>query len=359
MTTAVMLAVLAASHGSATLTTTGPAAESLRAQGVKLPAKLVLPVTAGSVSRSATLDMGKRLTLRRGKRSVTLSRWQARLGTRATLTARVGRAADRGAARAREGPAARRRHAQRAAAGRRADAGSRGRAGRQAATRAAAGAAGAPRADHDPRRAAGRAAARSADAERRRWSHAPGGGGGGTTTPPPATDPLPTLTRPAGAVDVVSATITWHVRESFVDYINSGGGTSTENGATSDPPYDFHFPFARGWRDPASSTPPSTTPAASTSAFRRHGIDMQAEDPEIELNGADSRAIFRLDGKREVLIKLHPDQAASHTTSPDGKTITYEQIPGTVPEGTGDSVFAGFYLPGDEFGWVSVRFSTA
>ena len=33
--------------------------------------------------------MGKRLTLRRGKRSVTLSRWQARLGTRATLTARV------------------------------------------------------------------------------------------------------------------------------------------------------------------------------------------------------------------------------------------------------------------------------
>ena len=49
MTTAVMLAVLAASHGSATLTTTGPAAESLRAQGVKVPAKLVLPVTAGSV----------------------------------------------------------------------------------------------------------------------------------------------------------------------------------------------------------------------------------------------------------------------------------------------------------------------
>ena len=28
-------------------------------------------------------------------------------------------------------------------------------------------------------------------------------------------------------------------------------------------------------------------------------------------------------------------------------------------KGTGDSVFAGFYLPGDDFGWVSVRFSTA
>jgi hypothetical protein len=60
-----------------------------------------------------------------------------------------------------------------------------------------------------------------------------------------------------------------------------------------------------------------------------------------------------------VLIDLHPDQAASHIVSPDGKTHTYEQIPGTVPEESSDSVFAGFYLPGDEFGWVSVSFSTA
>ncbi len=53
-----------------------------------------------------------------------------------------------------------------------------------------------------------------------------------------------------------------------------------------------------------------------------------------------------------------PDQATV-TTSPDGKTTTYDKIPGTVPEGSSDSVFAGFYLPGDEFGWVSVAFSTA
>ena len=185
----------------------------------------------------------------------------------------------------------------------------------------------------------------------------PRGGGGGTTTPPPATDPLPTLTRPAGAADVASATITWHVRESFVDYINSGGGTSTENGATSDPPYDFHFPFKSGWRDGTTAAVYYT--GRVNFRFPSHGIDMQADDPEIELNGSDSRAIFRMDGKREVLIKLHPDKAASVTTSPDGKTVTYDKIPGTVPEGSGESVFAGFYLPGDEFGWVSVRFSTA
>ena len=105
--------------------------------------------------------------------------------------------------------------------------------------------------------------------------------------PPPATDPLPTLARPAGAVDVVSATITWHVRESFVDYINSGGGTSTENGATSDPPYDFHFPFARGWRDPASGDAALYYTGRVNFRYPSHGIDMQAEDPEIELNGAD------------------------------------------------------------------------
>ena len=33
--------------------------------------------------------------------------------------------------------------------------------------------------------------------------------------------------------------------------------------------------------------------------------------------------------------------------------------PGTVPGESSDSVFAGFYLPGDEFGWISVRFKAA
>ncbi len=353
-----MLAALAASHGSATLTTTGPAAESLRAQGVKVPAKLALPVTAGTVSRSATLDMGKRLTLRRGKRSVTLSRWQARLGTRATLTARV---------------AGRRIVVLRGRAkGLQLDAGTRSARLRGAALTLDRGAARVVKRRLGLRRAPQgrlgrmtiRAALQGAPPAR---PLTPSGGGGGTTP--------------------------------------GGGGGTTNAAARRRPPPHADPPRGRGrrcqrddhlarprvvrrlhqqrrWaprpRTARRRTRPTTSTSRSRAAggtgdatravyytgrvnfrFPSHGIDMQAEDPEIELNGADSRAIFRMDGKREVLIKLHPDQAVSHTTSPDGKTITYEQIPGTVPEGTGDSVFAGFYLPGDEFGWVSVRFSTA
>ena len=65
-----------------------------------------------------------------------------------------------------------------------------------------------------------------------------------------------------------------------------------------------------------------------------------------------------MDGKREVLVDLDLTKAASITTSPDGRTHTYERVPGFIPEGTADSVFAGFYLPGDEFGWITVSFTT-
>ena len=359
MTTAVLLAALAASHGSATLSTTGPAADSLRAQGVKVPAKITLPITAGSVSRTATLDLGKRVVLRRGKRSVTISRIQARLGARTTLTARV---------------AGRRIVVLRGPAGKRLklDAGTRSARLRSSAVTLDRGAARVIKRRLALRRAPqgrfGRARitaslqgappARPLTPSPGGGGSNPGGGGGGTTTPP-ATDPLPTLARPASAVDAVSATITWHVRESFVDYINGGGGTSVENGATSTPPYEFRFPFKSGWRDAASGKAAVSYTGTVNFRYPSHGIDMQAENPEIELNGAASRAIFRMDGRREVLIDLHPDQAASVTTSPDGKTVTYTQIPGTVPEESSDSVFAGFYLPGDDFGWVSVAFSTA
>ena len=33
--------------------------------------------------------------------------------------------------------------------------------------------------------------------------------------------------------------------------------------------------------------------------------------------------------------------------------------PAAVPPGAADSVFAGYYLPGDPFGWVSITFTTA
>jgi Htaa len=379
MTTATMLVALAAAapaHGTTTLATTGAAADGLRAQGVRISAlsparatrtRIRLPVSAGTLAGSATLDHGGAVRLRRGRRSVTLSHWQARLGARATLTARVaGRRAT-----VLQGPAGSRLKLDTAAE-------TASLAGAPVTlTRAAASAIkrrlGLRRA---PRGALGRvtvsASLRGAPPARP-LTPALGGGttpaGSGTPSPSPAPDPLPKLARPASATNATAATITWHVRDSFIQYINSGEGTSTSGGATSAPPtvedgsaeplvYAFHFPLASGWHDAASADAALYYTGKVNFSYRAHGIDMEAQDPEIELNGADSRAIFRMDGAREVLVDLDLTKAASISTSPDGHTHAYERVPGFIPEGTGDSVFAGFYLPGDEFGWVSVQFTT-
>ncbi|MBK5219400.1 MAG: HtaA domain-containing protein [Thermoleophilia bacterium] len=102
-------------------------------------------------------------------------------------------------------------------------------------------------------------------------------------------------------------------------------------------------------------------------AFRwqGHGIDLSATDPEIEINGAASRAIFRFKGsggtaypdQRAVLLSL--DQSGQPTISNGGKTVTYSLMRGTLTA-DGVNVFAGFYTPpdNDEFGCVSVAFTT-
>jgi hypothetical protein len=61
--------------------------------------------------------------------------------------------------------------------------------------------------------------------------------------------------------------------------------------------------------------------------------------------------------RRSVVETLDVSKAAAVRV--DGKTITYERIPAAVPPGAADSVFAGYYLPGDPFGWVSITFTTA
>ena len=61
--------------------------------------------------------------------------------------------------------------------------------------------------------------------------------------------------------------------------------------------------------------------------------------------------------RRAVVETLDVSQAAAVRV--DGNTFTYERIPAAVPPGAADSVFAGYYLPGDPFGWVSITFTTA
>ena len=197
---------------------------------------------------------------------------------------------------------------------------------------------------------------------------------------PAPEDPLPVLGRPPSADDVVGATIEWRVRESFIRYIATGEGTSVSGGATADPPvllpgasaalsYGFHFPFAGGsWHDaganpadPADDSALVRFGGAVRFLYSGHGIDLSTAQPEIEIAGAKSRAIFSVSESggaptRQVLINLDLSRAGAISASGNG--FTYERVPGAIPAGTAASTFAGFYAPGTDFGCATVSFTT-
>jgi hypothetical protein len=182
------------------------------------------------------------------------------------------------------------------------------------------------------------------------------------TAPEPGSGEPPVKARPAGAIAITSATVTWHVRESFVRYIASGEGTSVSGGAaggsaTGDPPlvYDFQFPHTGGWCDPATGAAQITFGGTVRFSYSDHDIDLRASDPEVELDGPASRVIFSI-GRRTVVETLDVSKA---TVRVDGTTFTYDRIPAAIPPGAADSVFSGYYLPGEPFGWVSITFTTA
>jgi Htaa len=196
---------------------------------------------------------------------------------------------------------------------------------------------------------------------------------GGSAVTPGSGEP-PVKARPAGARTITSATVTWRVRESFVQYINSGEGTSTSRGATGEPPevagasdaplvYSFHFPFAEGWCDPATGAARIAFTGTVAFKYADHEIDLRVNDPEVELDGPVSRVIFRMTGsgdtdggnQRAVVETLDVSKAAVSGAAP---AFAYERIPAAVPPGAATSVFAGYYLPGDPFGWVSISFTT-
>jgi hypothetical protein len=198
---------------------------------------------------------------------------------------------------------------------------------------------------------------------------------------PAPEDPLPPPpAAPAGAVGVSGATLDWHVRESFVRYIATGEGTSAIEGATADPPvllpgasaplsYGFDFPFAGGsWHhegaDPGSMADDSAAirfGGALRFLYSGHGIDLKTAQPEIEIAGTQSRAIFNVSekgnpGQRQVLVNL--DLARAAAIGRNGNAVTYERVPAAIPSGTATSVFGGFYSPGTDFGCFTLSYST-
>lgn len=385
--------VVPAGAGAATSAGSGTSVLTLRTEAVGVqgvttsavaPAKakgsrFTFPVATATVGAAATLGHRGGLRLRAGTRSVVLSAPRVRLAKDSRLTAKIGKATvtvltiD--------------------GAKRKLDATTGTVALRGATVRlTVAGAAALRRALHLRRLSPSVLGTLTVDAKRGATT-APGG----TTTGTPATQPSPTTTpgsptsvpgggtpadlggpaplaRPATAVAVSAAAITWHVRSSFIQYINSGEGTATSGGATADAPtvepgssvpltYTFHFPFKDGWYDPVSETARLTFTGTVTFNYQDHGIKLTATNPEIEIAGGASRAIFVTDNigtpaQRGVLVDLDPSHATSTTHSPDGTAHAYEQVPGSIPADTGASVFAGFYAGGAPFGWVSVELTT-
>ena len=375
--TALALAALAAvSPGATTIELQGSALRSLRSQGVRIGAtrpvrasrsRIVVPASGGAFGAGARLDSRGALRFVRGRgkarRQVRLTGLQVKLSHKGSRV--TGKLGGRRLVVLTLAPARGRALSLDAANGAARIAGARGRLGgtlARALKRRL-------RLRRLPAGTLGTVAVRATGLRR------VGGTGGGPASGKLGAEPVP-LARPSTAVGVSAAQITWDVRDSFIRYVNSGEGTSVAGGATHEPPevregtdtplvYRFHYPFSRGWYDPPSGKAALYYTGLVNFRYTDHGIDLDAKDAEVELNGGASRAIFRFDGrletnpgnKRGVLVDLDPSKA-SRTVSNGGKTISYAGIPGRIPQGGATSVFAGYYQPGDPFGSISVTFTT-
>jgi len=358
-------------------------------------ARVTLPVSRGVLgARSGSLEHGGGLVLRRGARRVGIAELRTvASGSRATLTARVrGRRltlatlsgprarVDRGAGTLAL-PAARVTLTRRAAATLRRALGLRRLPRRIGTLRVAA-------ALRGRTTAAGESESGSGGGGGGATPGAPGSSSGGgpapgqTPTNQPMGDEPPVLARPASAVPVTATTITWHPRESWIRYLATSAlapshGTTARDGATEGETtmgddgrsaplvYDFFYTGLpdRSWHDPASGA--SALYFRGTVNFRHveHGIDLDAKDAEIELNGSASRAIFRFagregtpaDNKRAVLLEL---DLAAVTPTRSGTTTTWSRIPARVARGAESTVFGGMYAPGSPWGWVTVSHTT-
>jgi hypothetical protein len=216
-------------------------------------------------------------------------------------------------------------------------------------------------------------------------SGGPGGDTGGGANPgggPPQSGPIgegpAPPTRPASAVDVSAATLTWHLRDSWIRYVSTEEPPAALEGAVpaaaipqsahpcpdnpaAAPPgplvYSWSLPFVSGWYDAASGTAALSFTGGVRFRYLGHGIDLDVKDLELQLGGDSSKALARFDGRggtnignrRGVLVDLAPP------SPPPGGPDTL--IRGSIPAGGSESVFAGFYGAGDGFGCVSLSYS--
>lgn len=193
---------------------------------------------------------------------------------------------------------------------------------------------------------------------------------------------VPRLARPASAVDVAGAALTWHLRDSWVRYVGSevaeplGGAAPLppypgESHPCPDNPtkgnplaYSYALPFGQGWYDPVSGTAALSYAGGLRFAYPARAIDLTLRNPIIELNGPASRAIFSLRGSGAT---AYPDSRAAimslDTSRPligstPGTLSTDGQIKATL-NADGEKVFAGFYTGANAgFGCFELSFTT-
>ncbi len=194
----------------------------------------------------------------------------------------------------------------------------------------------------------------------------------------------PLLARPASAIDVSGATLTWHVRDSWIRYSNSEVAPQAIEGATAQPAipesshpcpdrpaetaptlvYSYSFPFANGWYDPPTGTTALYQSGGIRFSYPSRGIDLTMRNPEIEINGAASRVILRLrhnDGADPRSPFLSLAVSAPPVESPLG-TFTYSAPVRSAITAEGRTAFGSFGSiyspPNDGFGCFAISFTT-
>ncbi len=132
-------------------------------------------------------------------------------------------------------------------------------------------------------------------------------------------------------------------------------------------PYEVDFVPAASWFDPASGQAAIDGAGSVSFRYRGHTINLTGSEPEIQLNGAASQAVFRFSGsegtpypdQRVALLSLATTGQPTSTTTSEGKTTyTYSLLRGTLTP-DGEKVFAGFYPAptNNGFGCISASFT--
>lgn len=220
------------------------------------------------------------------------------------------------------------------------------------------------------------------------------GAGNGTSTGEGAhsetiSGEAPVLARPLTAQTVEDVSVAWYPRASWVRYVATGEGTTTAGGATSVSsttsacpaqtgsmegteaaasglsfPYEVDFAPAASWFDPASGEAAIDGAGGVSFRYKAHTINLTGSEPEIQIAGAVSQAVFRFSGsegtpypnQRVALLSLTSGQP---TITNEGRTYTYTLMRAALTT-DGEKVFAGFYPASQNnngFGCISASFT--